>query len=277
MKTVIIDPGHGGWDTGAIALDGKRESDFNLQLAFAVRDELARFEVGVILTRQADVGLSPTGKLAEELNRRAQIANAAGADLLVSLHHDATGKPDVRGASLWIWTSKSNADGTLAWYGATGNHTDPKTYPVAKAMVGAIRSSLGALGVPWRGFGDPDGIGCSNMGVIRATRGPALLIEAFHGSNAQDTAIARAPEFIPTLARTIADSIAGALALPAKAQPIPVAPDVRVVLYDKEITCNGKIEEGKTRADIRPVLEAMGVPSANITYDSTTRTVTVQG
>jgi N-acetylmuramoyl-L-alanine amidase len=270
MKTIVLDPGHGGWDTGAIALDGGRECDFNLALAFAVRDQLTRYECQVVMTRQADVGLSPRGNLAEELNRRCQIANAAGADLLVSLHHDNTGNPAVQGASLWIWTSKTNADGSLQWLPATGNQTDPKTLPVAQAMVGPIRTALGALGVPWRSWGDPEGIACSNFGVLRGTRGSALLIECFHGSNVQDLAAARRPEFIHTLAATVADSIAGALGLPVVA---PVDPDaISVTVNGAPVMCGARIEGGKTRVDLRALTEALG---ASVGWDEATRTVTV--
>lgn len=255
MKTIVIDPGHGGWDVGAPATDNGRECDFNLALAFAVRDELARYEVGVILTRQADVGLSPRGNLAEELGRRAQIANAAGADLLISLHHDSTGKQEVRGASLWVWTDKLNEKKGLTWLPATGNHKDPRSIPIARSMVGALRSTLGALGVPWRWWADPDGIACANFGVLSNTRGPAVLLECFHGSNPEDVAAARRPEFIPTLARAIADAIAGALSLPAVVQP---GDDLPVHVNGRPVRMRARLEEGTTRADLRPMAEALG-------------------
>lgn len=223
MKRIVIDPGHGGWDPGAIAVDGVPEREFTWQLSKALGDYLLdRYQVEVIYTHQgADTALDPTGNQARELAARAWVANSTGADLLISIHHDNTGNPSVRGASLWIWTSKNSPTGGLVWLPATGNHTDHKTYPLARAMVWRIRETLAALGIPWRGFGDPDGIACANFGILRNTRGPAVLIECFHGSNKDDVAVARRSEFVPTLARAIGDALAAALELPARAQPGP--------------------------------------------------------
>jgi len=223
VKRIVIDPGHGGWDPGAIALDGVPEREFTWQLSGTLGDYLCdRYEVEVVYThRGADTALDPTGNQARELAARSGVANAINADLLISIHHDNTGNPSVRGASLWVWTNKNSPTGGLVWLPATGNHTDPKTYPIAKAMVGRIRETLAALGIPWRDFGDPDGLACSNFGILRNTRGPAVLIECFHGSNREDVAIARRPEFIPALARATGDAVAAALGLPARAMPGP--------------------------------------------------------
>ncbi|MDQ7850931.1 MAG: N-acetylmuramoyl-L-alanine amidase [Armatimonadota bacterium] len=268
MKTVVLDPGHGGWDSGAVAIDGRPEKDFTLSLGLAVRDELVSgWECSVVMTRETDTALAPPDNLAAELRERARVANRARADLLVSLHHDNTGNPDVRGGSLWIWTSKRNpADkSSLAWLPAAGNHTDPKTYPIAKVAVGIIRDTLAGLGVPWRSWGDPEGIACADFGVLRHTEAPAFLVECFHGSNRDDVAAARKPGFIPSLAHGIARAIAVALALPARAL-VWEAPMVKVILPD------GREVWGTLRGDrtyvmlpgtdvevpLRAVAEAMG-------------------
>jgi N-acetylmuramoyl-L-alanine amidase len=80
---IVIDPGHGGRDPGALSLDGQlREKDVTLQSAIALRDYLRRdrrFEV--FLTRQSDETLA--------LERRIIIARDRRADLFISLHADA--------------------------------------------------------------------------------------------------------------------------------------------------------------------------------------------
>lgn len=216
MKTIVVDPGHGGWDSGAVAADGIQEKHFNLQLALAVRDALAAYDCRVILTRTTDTALVAAGQLGAELRARANVANQHQADLLISLHHDSTGSASVRGGSLWIWTDKPG------WLGARGNHGAPRSHAVAQQVVKPIREALAALGVPWRAWDDPDGIMCSNFQVLRDTNGRAILLEALMGSNPADVAAARRPEFIPQLAQAIAGAVAEALAIPPKAQPAPV-------------------------------------------------------
>lgn len=232
MKRIVIDPGHGGWDTGSTPVDigqgGYYEATFTWRLAQALGDYLlATYQVEIRYTHQGEyTSVWPTNNLAAELAGRCHVANAWPADLLLSLHHDSTGNRAVRGGSLWIWM---NQQGPLRWYGAQGNHTDPKSYPIASQMVGSVRDTLAGLGVPWRWWGDPEGVACSNFGVLRNTNGPAVLVECFHGSNEEDCAAARRPEFIPQLAKVIGDALGAALGLPKKAPTWP--PDyVEVIL-----------------------------------------------
>lgn len=211
MKVIVIDPGHGGWDTGAVAVDGVPEKQFNLALGLAVRDALALYHCRVVMTRESDGGLSSPGQLGAELKARAGVANKAGADLLVSLHHDSGGSPDARGGSIWVWTDKQG------WLPAEGNHKAPRSYAIAEKAYPHIKQALATLGVPWRGA-----IWCSDFGVLRETNGPAILIECFFGSNTADVTAARQPEFIPALATGIASGLAEALELervPARSTP----------------------------------------------------------
>lgn len=222
LKRIVIDPGHGGWDRGATPVDidrgGYHEAVFNWRLSEALGSYLQEtYQVEIRCTHEGDhTSLWPTNNLAAELAARCEVANSWPADLLLSLHHDSTGNPDVRGGSLWIWM---NQTGPLRWYGAQGHHTDPKSYPIAAAIVGPVRDALARLGVPWRWWGDPAGIACSNFGILRNTRCPAILIEAFHGSNEEDCTAARRPTFIPGLARAIGDALAGAMDLPRRGYP----------------------------------------------------------
>ena len=80
-KTVVIDPGHGGSDPGAVS--GKiNEKDLNLQVAKILKDLLDQKGMTVYMTRSEDryVGL----------HQRAEFANNLKADLFVSIHHNAS-------------------------------------------------------------------------------------------------------------------------------------------------------------------------------------------
>jgi len=92
--TVVIDAGHGGKDPGALAVTGGREKDITLRAALELKKALeADDRYSVRLTRDTDVFV--------ELEDRVNKARDWGADLFISLHADAAGKPDVAGASVY--------------------------------------------------------------------------------------------------------------------------------------------------------------------------------
>ncbi len=82
MSKVFIDPGHGGSDRGAVAF-GLIEKDINLIVAKELKDLLLNKGIGVMLSRDADKNIG--------LKERASMANEYGADILVSIHHNASG------------------------------------------------------------------------------------------------------------------------------------------------------------------------------------------
>lgn len=85
-KTIIIDPGHGGFDPGAVYGD-RKEKDDNLRLALAVGQQLENAGYNVVYTRKDDRYDSPYDK--------AQIANNAGGDLFLSFHRNFAERPDL--------------------------------------------------------------------------------------------------------------------------------------------------------------------------------------
>ncbi len=78
IRTVVIDPGHGGSDPGVEGAGGLLEKDVNLKVGRELADRLRDRGFEVVLTRDGDDHLG--------LAERAEIANAAGGDLFVSLH-----------------------------------------------------------------------------------------------------------------------------------------------------------------------------------------------
>ncbi|WP_136514408.1 MULTISPECIES: N-acetylmuramoyl-L-alanine amidase [Geomonas] len=83
IRRIVVDPGHGGHDPGAVSPSGTREKDIVLQigldLARKIREELG---IDVVMTRSTDVFI--------ELQERTAIANKVGADLFVSIHANAS-------------------------------------------------------------------------------------------------------------------------------------------------------------------------------------------
>lgn len=82
VRTIVIDPGHGGRDPGAIGALGAKEKDIVLDIAKRLRDKLKQSgKYNVLLTRKTDKTMS--------LAERVEFANAARADLFISLHVNA--------------------------------------------------------------------------------------------------------------------------------------------------------------------------------------------
>lgn len=101
---VMLDPGHGGYDPGAITNQGVYEKSINLQIAQKVKEMLGPSGIGVFLTREEDIDYVPDGvkgkttKKQIDLNRRIEMAKEVNADLFVSLHVNATATGQDSGA-----------------------------------------------------------------------------------------------------------------------------------------------------------------------------------
>lgn len=115
-RIVVLDPGHGGPDPGAIGVSGVREKELTLQVARTVKRLLegtGRYKVH--LTRNEDVYVP--------LRRRYQLAEGAGAELFISLHADSNGDPKLRGASIYT-LSENASDREAAALAAKENRSD---------------------------------------------------------------------------------------------------------------------------------------------------------
>ena len=101
---VVIDPGHGGPDPGAIGIQGLRETDVVLDVSLQVAQILQRRGVQVLLTRTSEVDV--------DLPPRVALANASGASLFVSLHANALSldRPDVNGIETFFFESGRSSD-----------------------------------------------------------------------------------------------------------------------------------------------------------------------
>jgi N-acetylmuramoyl-L-alanine amidase len=95
VHRVVIDPGHGGNDTGAIGPDGVKEKDITLQISKRVRDKLLAEmpDLEVVMTRDDDRTLA--------LQDRTNTANSAAADLFISIHCNASPLRRVRGVETY--------------------------------------------------------------------------------------------------------------------------------------------------------------------------------
>jgi N-acetylmuramoyl-L-alanine amidase len=104
IKTIVIDPGHGGKDPGAVGPKGLREKDIVLAVSKKLGKILReKHGVNVVYTRKRDTFVP--------LNERTEIANAKGADLFISIHTNASRKKSARGIETYFlnWTNNREA------------------------------------------------------------------------------------------------------------------------------------------------------------------------
>ena len=106
---VVIDPGHGGYDPGAVGVNGAKEKDLTLKIAKYCKEELEKYSgVTVYMTRTTDTGLSPSNNLSDDLKRRVEYAKGKKADVLVSMHLNSTGLGTAHGAEVYYPNANYN-------------------------------------------------------------------------------------------------------------------------------------------------------------------------
>jgi len=216
VRTIVLDPGHGGDDFGARAF-GLRESDLTLDLARRVRTLLARQlpEARVVLTRENDTFIS--------LEQRAAIANSIGADLFLSIHLNAADDEVQRGgvttfvldtsddrqalrlAARENGTSVDEVD-SLAQLLAQLHRADQVSASrdlaeqVHRATLSAGRRHLPSL--------HDRGVKSALFYVLVGARMPAVLLEASFLSREQEADLLRTVGYRQSLAEGIAEGIA---------------------------------------------------------------------
>ena len=186
MTKIMIDPGHGGKDPGAVG-NGLQEKELTLDIAKRIKRILETEYTGVQvrLTRETDTYL--------DLSERARMANQWGADLFLSIHINAGG------GTGWESFRYSSASSRAVAY---QNVIHPEV--------------IRATGVRDRGKK------MANFAVLRETKMPALLTENLFIDNEQDVAKLKDPAFLDKLARGHVAGMEKAFGLKKKAaQPKP--------------------------------------------------------
>lgn len=188
---VVLDPGHGGREPGAVGPTGLREADLNLDIARRVRALLEAEGVTVVLTRDADVRMT--------LATRAAIAKTMSPIAFLSIHHNAApvGRSNVPGSELYHQLA------------------DPESKRLAGLLWEEMQEHLAPFGTDWA-IGDDPGArarrslrtGDDYYGVLRHAQGvSAVLTEAAYLSNPAENALLETDAFRDAEARAIADAV----------------------------------------------------------------------
>jgi len=151
--TIVIDPGHGGMDSGAVSENGVEEKNINLAISLFLRDIVQENGINVIMTRIEDVSLHTTEsskirvQKRSDLDKRKQILNETGAVAFISVHTNKFEQSKYRGAQVFYANNdKSRQLGSLIQKSlieglADGNTRVEKTIPSGVYMFKGTRET----------------------------------------------------------------------------------------------------------------------------------------
>ncbi len=133
-RILVIDPGHGGVDGGAIAIDGSRESDINLAIANKMNALAQLCGINTLMTRESDKSSADMEQYSEhrDLVHRAELANSMESAVLISIHQNCYPTSQPKGAQ--VMHANDEQSKTLAWL-MQGNLTsclDPENRRLAE-------------------------------------------------------------------------------------------------------------------------------------------------
>ena len=222
---VVIDPGHGGIDTGAEGVTGTLEKTITLAFGLELKKKLEEGgELDVFLTREQDLFL--------RLDERVRIARQHEADLFISIHADAIRLKNFRGATVYTVADKAsdaeaaakaireNLADEIAGIEIEEEHqevadiladlirreTQGFSIRFARSLVGELSGAIGMIPKNPHRF--------AGFKVLRAPDVPSVLLELGYLSNADDETLLRDPEW----RAKAADGIAAAIAVFASAR-----------------------------------------------------------
>jgi N-acetylmuramoyl-L-alanine amidase len=218
-KLVFLDPGHGGRDPGALGARGTKEKSVVMAIARELRRELqAGGRYRVMLTRSSDTFVA--------LRERVARAQAAKADLFLSLHADSHPDRDVRGASVYT-LSEDASDREAAALAARENRADAvvggmrlanQSDDVARTLVamsqrGTVNDSRRLAETIVRTF-STNGVRLlprthrqAGFAVLTSPDVPAALVELGYLSNPQDEKLLTVRQHQIALARALRASV----------------------------------------------------------------------
>ena len=219
IRTIVIDPGHGGKDPGAIGPGGIREKDVVLGIALHLRDLLKQHRgIKVFLTREKDIFIP--------LADRTRMANKWNADLFVSIHANATSgsrkkKETTRGYKVYFLSQAKNEEDKLAAmrenavieleekprnYSAlqnvlidlAGNEYLRESQELSILLDQKFEAALGR-----RISRQAKGIGQANFWVLNGAYMPSILIETGYISNRAEERLLKSRQFQKSIANAI--------------------------------------------------------------------------
>ncbi len=200
LRTVVLDPGHGGQEEGAVGRGGTKEKDLALTFCKELKVLLeSRLGVRVILTRRDDSFLG--------LDERTAIANNAKADMFISIHFNYSDDPTVKGPETYFLSSTAtdresrllaykenmgeiskapNTDIGLILWDMAQNQYLYQSSKLAEAIQEELASEIGVKN---------RGVKQAPFAVLMGATMPAVLVEVDFITNPEEERLLNTPEY----------------------------------------------------------------------------------
>lgn len=219
LPMIVIDPGHGGQDPGAIAVGGAYEKDITLAMAKEVRRQLlATGRYRVALTREKDVFIP--------LRDRPAIARAKGADLFISLHADSINSKQIRGLSIYTLSDKAsdreaemlaqreNQSDAIVGMDLSGHRPDVATILIGLSQRETMNQSRRFAATLLKGLDPniavlPGPLRSAGFAVLTAPDVPAVLVEMGYLSHSQDAKLLTSDTYRKRVASSLLRAVDG--------------------------------------------------------------------
>ncbi|HEY1268305.1 MAG TPA: N-acetylmuramoyl-L-alanine amidase [Candidatus Binatia bacterium] len=213
LRKIVLDPGHGGKDPGAVGADGIAEKDIVLGIAQKLSEKLKSLGIEVVLTRKDDRFIP--------LEERTAIANAEAADLFISLHVNASPNPDARGVETY-YLDNTNDEAALRMAARENGIARDKisdlqfilsdmvqnlkledSITLAHRLQGSVVTQVGGR------YGEVRDLGVkkAQFYVLVGARMPSVLVEMFFVSNRIEGRALATDEYQQSLAEALFDGI----------------------------------------------------------------------
>lgn len=200
---VVLDPGHGGpVDTGAVAPTGLAEKEINRKVAMEAREILEERGIATVLTRTGDYPIP--------IRTRVEYAALMGAEVLVSIHHNAPTAPasDIPGVEIFVQSESAESQ------------------RLGGLLYEATMDALTQFDVDWDRSPDagvmtvlnPDG--ADAYGMVRLPDIPSALLELGYIANRAEAELYARPEYVPTTATAVADAVEAFLTTEDEGSPL---------------------------------------------------------
>lgn len=213
VHTVVVDPGHGGKDPGALGVGGLREKDVNLAIAQQLAPRLIERGFHAVLTREDDRHLT--------LEDRTAMAESAGGDVFISIHANASRRPLTRGIELYTLDAnheRHSLDVASRENGVPAARLDPLQRALARIHAGERANHserLAALvhanlirGAQQHDGTLPDlGLKKGPFYVLFMSSMSSVLVETGFITNKQDAGLLRTSAYQALIAEQIADAV----------------------------------------------------------------------
>ena len=176
-RLIVIDAGHGGFDPGAIGVDGTYESELNLEIAKSLKTELESYGAQIIMTRSDGNALADSKQT--DMAERRRIIEESGSDIVISIHMNSHEDSSISGPLVLFMPNSENGK------------------KLADTVQESLNDELAAEGMARS----------DNLYILRSGNQPCILIECGYISNASEESMLKRQDYQLKVVKSICEGI----------------------------------------------------------------------